>query len=155
MRTRRRCLVDAEGRRRGRGNSSFPSFRGVRQHPVESPMEGGVVRHNGRGRVAFSTVILAERGSPGQGLGGTLSLSRWNQPGDSRAERENDVQELKRRSRYPSATNRGIASSQSPRGFASALRRKLRPLPCSSFSDAIRFAGFASEAGVVAGAGSE
>ena len=37
------------------------------------------------------------------------------------------------------------ASSQSPRGSAFALRRKLRSLPCSSFSDAIRFAGFASE----------
>ena len=50
------------------------------------------------------------------------------------------------RYRYPCATNRGIASSQSPLDSASALRRKLLSLPCSSFSDAIRFAGFASEA---------
>ena len=39
------------------------------------------------------------------------------------------------------------ASSQSPLDSASALRRKLRSLPCSSFSAAIRFAGFASETG--------
>ena len=50
------------------------------------------------------------------------------------------------RRRYPGGTNGGIASSQSPLGSASALRRKLRSLPCSSFSAAIRFAGFASEA---------
>ena len=54
------------------------------------------------------------------------------------------------RCRFPSATNRGIASSQSPLDSASSLRRKLRSLPCSSYSAAIRFAGFASEAGVVA-----
>ena len=48
---------------------------------------------------------------------------------------------------YLPATNRGIASSQSPRGSAYASRRKLRSLPCSSFSAAIRFAGFASETG--------
>ena len=51
------------------------------------------------------------------------------------------------RCRYPSAAYQGIASSQSPLGSASALRRKLLSLPCSSFSDAIRFAGFASETG--------
>ena len=41
----------------------------------------------------------------------------------------------------------GIASSQSTLSEASALRRKLRSLPCSSFSAAIRYAGFASETG--------
>ena len=51
---------------------------------------------------------------------------------------------------YCSAPQWGIASSQSPLDSASALRRKLLSLPCSSFSDAIRFAGFASETRVVA-----
>ena len=46
-------------------------------------------RH-GRGRVVSFSVILAKRGSPTQGLGSTSSLPRWNQQGDSRAEREND-----------------------------------------------------------------
>ena len=54
------------------------------------------------------------------------------------------------RHRYHGRTNGGIASSQSPLDSASALRRKLLSLPCSSFSDAIRFAGFASETRVVA-----
>ena len=56
--------------RRGRGNSSSPSFRGVRQHPVES--------HD-------------------QGQRGTLSLPRRNQPGDSSpaAQALNDVRKLK------------------------------------------------------------
>ena len=47
---------------------------------------------------------------------------------------------------YHGRTIWGIASSQSPLDSASALRRKLLSLPCSSFSAAIRFAGFASEA---------
>ena len=63
--------------------------------------------------------------------------------------------EFEKRCRYHGGTIWGIASSQSPLGSASALRRKLRSLPCSSFSDAIRFAGFASETRVVAYAPSE
>ena len=46
--------------------------------------------NRGRGRVALSSVILAKRGSPGQGQSSTLPFPRQNQPGDSRAEREND-----------------------------------------------------------------
>ena len=38
-----------------------------------------------RSRADFATTQ-----SPRQGLGSTLSFPRWNQPGDSRAEREND-----------------------------------------------------------------
>ena len=48
-----------------------------------------------RGRVTSSTVILAKRGSPGQGQSSTLLLPLLNHPGDSRAERENDVQNLR------------------------------------------------------------
>ena len=51
------------------------------------------------------------------------------------------------RCRYLGGNNGGIASSQSPLDSASALRRKLRSFPCSSFSAAIRYAGFASETG--------
>ena len=115
---------------------------------VESHEEGHTP-NSGCGRVFSSTVILAKRGSPRQGLGSTSSFPRQNHPGDSRAKRENDSRFSASLS-LPSATNRGIASSQSPLGSASALRRKLRPLPCSSFSAAIRFAGFASETRVVA-----
>ena len=45
---------------------------------------------SGRVRVPFSSVILAKRGSPTEGRGSTTSLLHSNQPGDSRAEREND-----------------------------------------------------------------
>ena len=52
----------------------------------------------GRGRVIASSVILAKRGSPGQGQGSsTLSLLRQNHLGDSSpaAQALNDLQELK------------------------------------------------------------
>ena len=65
-----------------------------RAKPVESPRQGHTP-NRGRGRVASSTVILAKRGSPRQGRGSTLSLPLLNHPGDSRAERENDVQNLR------------------------------------------------------------
>ena len=51
--------------------------------------------NRGRGRVVVSTVILAKRGSPKEGHGSTLLLLSRNQRGDSRAERENDVQILR------------------------------------------------------------
>ena len=75
----------------------------VRNHPGDSSVASlplndvqelrcvpGCVGERGRGRVALSSVILAKRGSPGQGQGSTLSLPWWNQQGDSRAKREND-----------------------------------------------------------------
>ena len=100
------------------GDPRFPSFRG-RAVAVESPRQGqgstsslpllnhpGDSRaerendvHNGDcvpgpnrgcGRVALSSVILAKRGSPGQGQRSTSSLPFRNHLGDSRAEREND-----------------------------------------------------------------
>ena len=46
--------------------------------------------NSGRVRVALSSVILAQRGSPMEGQRSTLSLPWCNQRGDSRAEREND-----------------------------------------------------------------
>ena len=52
-------------------------------------------RRRGRAGVAFFSVILAKRGSPGQGRGSALSLPWQNHLGDSRAERENDVQSLR------------------------------------------------------------
>ena len=70
-----------------------------RPQAVESPGQGHTP-NSGRGRVA-STVILAKRGSPEEGQSSTLSFPRWNQPGDSRAERENDVQNFESRRRYP------------------------------------------------------
>ena len=109
-------------RRRGRGNSSFPSFRGRR--PWNPPVRGNAVRCRGRGDLkspSFRGVRQHPVESPIEG--GAV------------------------RCRYPGGTIWGIASSQSPLGSASALRRKLLSLPCSSFSAAIRFAGFASEAG--------
>ena len=54
-----------------------------------SPRQGHTP-NRGRVRPAASSVILAQRGSPRQGQGSTLSFPRQNQPGDSRAEREND-----------------------------------------------------------------
>ena len=113
---------------------------------MESPVEGYTL-NSGRGRVALSTVILAQRGSPMEGLGSALSLPWWNHRWDSSpaAQALNDSI-FSVCHRYPGGTNRGIASSQSPLDSASALRRKLLSLPCSSFSAAIRFAGFASEA---------
>ena len=47
--------------------------------------------NRGRGRVTISVIQRPQAvESHGQGLGSTLSLPGWNQPGDSRAEREND-----------------------------------------------------------------
>ena len=140
-------------RYRGGTNGGIPA-RSARMTCISVSAPQGAVVHCGRARVALFSVILAKRGSPGQGQGSTLLLPWWNQRGDSRAERENDSR-VSVRCRYRGGTIWGIASSQSPLDSASALRRKLRPLPCSSFSAAIRFAGFASEAGVVACAPSE
>ena len=73
------------------GQSSTSSLP-WQNHPGDSRAERENDVHNGdcvtgrirgRGRVAASSVILAKRGSPRQGQGGTLSLPRWNQPGDS------------------------------------------------------------------------
>ena len=123
---------------RGRGDPKLPSFRGVRSTPWNPPIEGrsstssfplrnqqGDSRaerendvHNGdcvtgrirgRGRVAASSVILAKRGSPRQGQGGTLSLPRWNQPGDSSvASLPQNDSIFSASLSLPSATNRGI-----------------------------------------------
>ena len=49
-----------------------------RPKAVESPGQGHMPNSR-RGRAALSSVILAKRGSPGQGRGGTLSLPCWNQ----------------------------------------------------------------------------
>ena len=56
---------------------------------MESPEEAHTP-NRGRVRVALSSVILAKRGSHIQGQSSTSSFPRQNQPGDSRAEREND-----------------------------------------------------------------
>ena len=72
-----------------------PKFSVIqRPQAVESPIQGHTP-NCGCARVALSSVILAKRGSPEEGHGSTSSFPRQNQPGDSRAERENDVQELK------------------------------------------------------------
>ena len=128
------------------GDPNSPSFRG-HAVAVESPIEGHTP-NRGRGRVVSFSVILAQRGSPGQGQRSTspwtreLKLSVIQRPQAVGSPIEGGAV----RCRYLGRTNGGIASSQSPLGSASALRRKLLSLPCSSFSAAIRFAGFASEA---------
>ena len=43
--------------------------------------------------------------------------------------------EFEKARRSPGATNQGIASSQSPLNSASALRRKLRPLPLNDVQE--------------------
>ena len=48
---------------------------------------------------------------------------------------------------YPRRNRYAPESSQSPLNSVSALRRKLRPLPCSSFSNRKRFAGLRFEFG--------
>ena len=68
----------------------FRHSEGCASTPWNPPIRGRAVRHRGRGRVIVSTVILAKRGSPKEGQGGTLLLLSRNQLGDSRAEREND-----------------------------------------------------------------
>ena len=74
--------VDAE-----RPNPS--SFRGVRQHPVESHTEGQRLKPWTReGRPLFRHP--REAGIPHAGQSSTTSLPRQNHPGDSRARREND-----------------------------------------------------------------
>ena len=114
-----------------------------------------------------------EAGIPPSGAEQYVIVTLSKQRGDSRAERENDVHNgdcvpgrCRGRGRVSLSSvilakrgsptqGQSSASSQSPLNSASALRRKLRPFPCSSFSAAIRFAGFASETRVVAGAPSE
>ena len=90
-RARGRGVRRARGRRVrracGRGRLKVSVIQ--RPQAVESPGQGHTP-NSGRGRVALSTVILAKRGSPGQGRSSTLSLPFSNHPGDSRAEREND-----------------------------------------------------------------
>ena len=75
--------VDAEG------SLSPPSSSRSARMSCES-LNCGAGCAGGRGRVIASTVILAQRGSPIEGRSSTLSFPRWNQQGDSRAEREND-----------------------------------------------------------------
>ena len=77
------------GVRRARGRADPKVSVIQRPQAVESPGQGHTP-NSGRGRAALSAVILAKRGSPGQGQGGTRALHSRNQPGDSRAEREND-----------------------------------------------------------------
>ena len=124
----------------------FRHSEGYASTPWNPPIRGRAVRHRGRGRVVVSTVILAKRGSPKEGHGSTLSLPSAT-IGGIPARSARMTAEFESRHRYHGRTIWGIASSQSPLGSASALRRKLLSLPCSSFSAAIRFAGFASEAG--------
>ena len=77
-------LNDVQGLRCGAWGAAVTWTRGLKvsviQRPkaVESPGQGHMPNSR-RGRAALSSVILAKRGSPGQGRGGTLSLPCWNQ----------------------------------------------------------------------------
>ncbi len=104
------------------GDPWSPSFRG--RSPCNPLWRGTAVRCRYFGGTIWG--IPARSARMTAGLRRRWSLPRWNQQG-------------------------GIASSQSTLDSASSLRRKPRSLPCSSFSAAIRFAGFAAEAeGIVA-----
>ena len=88
--------------RRARGRADPKVSVIQRPQAVESPGQGHTP-NSGRGRVALSTVILAKRGSPGQGQGSAMSL--------------------------PVQTNRGIPaqSARMTAAFESACRYSQQP----------------------------